>query len=236
MNWQDWQTSWQQTPVWINNHDRLDLGFRDLLAWLRCAGMTSIGVIDNASTYPPLLDFYDSPAMTGITLIRAQNLGPDAFWRMDLHLQQTRPFVVTDPDCVPDPDCPLDLVRKMLEVAERYHPAKVGPAIRIDDLPACYDQRDHMRMCESDYWLRRYPEQDCWNAAIDTTPAVYQPGWQKWPLADQGGVQHVRLDFPYVVRHIPWYSQSDNLSAEERYYRAHVAPNFSSSCPNPIPE
>ena len=166
------------------------------------------------------------------------NLGPDAFWRLDLHLRQTERFIVTDPDCVPDDHCPLDLVRKMHEVADRFLPqgAKVGPALRIDDLPAHYTQRDHMRFCESDYWLRKYDAGDCWNAAIDTTAALYQPGWQKWPLAEQGGVQHVRLDFPYVVRHLPWYESSANLSAEARYYMAHVAPGFSSSCPVPIPE
>lgn len=227
----------RDTPVFVNNFNRLSIGLRDLLLWLRRAGMIKIAVIDNASTYPPLLDFYASPAMDGIQLIHAgANLGPEAFWRLDMHLQQTGSFIVTDPDCVPDPQCPLDLVRKMLEVAERYHPAKVGPAIRIDDLPACYAQRDHMRMCESDYWVRRYPEGDCWNAAIDTTPAVYQSGWGHWPLAESGGVQHVRLDFPYVVRHLPWYEDSANPSAEAIYYRAHVENGYSSSCPVAIPE
>ena len=233
-------TGWKDTPVWINNHNRFDLGFRDLLLWLRRAGMTQIGVLDNGSTFPPLLSFYDSRAMDGVQLIRAANLGHEAFWRLDLHMlpsiAKAGRYILTDPDVVPDPDCPLDLVRKMHEVADRYAPAKVGPAIRIDDLPAHYAERDHMRFCESDYWLRKYPAGDCWNAALDTTFALYSSGWTRWPLADQGGVQHVRLDFPYVVRHIPWYSDSSSLSAEERYYRAHVAPGYSSSCPQPIPE
>jgi hypothetical protein len=227
----------RDTPVFINNFCNLDRGFRQILEWLRRAGMTKIAVIDNASLYPPLLAFYDSPAMEGIQLLRAgANLGPEAFWRLDLHLQQAGPFIVTDPDCVPDDKCPLDLVRKMMEVSERYAPAKVGPALRIDDLPACFAQRDHMRMCEADYWLRKYDAGDCWNAAIDTTFSLLQPNWDRWPLAAQGGVQHVRLDFPYVVRHLPWYEDSANLSAEALYYRAHVAPGFSSSCSQPVPE
>jgi hypothetical protein len=229
--------TWQDTPTFINNFNRLDIGFRDLLLWLRRAGMTKIAVIDNASTYPLLLDFYDSSAMEGIQLLRAgANLGHEAFWRLDLHLKQPGRFIVTDPDVVPDEDCPFDLVRKMHEVADRYAPAKVGPAIRIDNLPDHFAQKDHMRMCESDYWLRKYPEGDCWNAAIDTTFALYESGWGHWPLVADGGVQHVRLDFPYVVRHIPWYSDSANLSAEERYYRAHVENGYSSSCPVAIPE
>ena len=231
---------WRDTPICILNHDRLDVGFRDLLAWLRRAGMTQIMVLDSGSTYPPLLDFYESPAMEGIQLVRARNLGPEAFWRLDFHLlpaiAKVGRYIVTDADICPDLQCPLDLVRKMHEVADRYAPAKVGPAIRIDDLPECFAQREHMRMCESDYWLRKYPENDCWNAALDTTFALYESGWTRWPLADQGGVQHVRLDFPYVVRHLPWYENSANLSAEAKYYRAHVENGYSSSCPVAIPD
>jgi hypothetical protein len=226
----------RDTPVFVNNFCNLDRGFRDLLLWLRRAGMTKIAVIDNASTYPPLQAFYDSSAMEGIQLLRAgANLGPEAFWRLGLHLQQAGPFIVTDPDVVPDPQCPLDLVRKMLEVAERYAPAKVGPAIRIDNIPSCYAQRDHMRMCESDYWLRKYPEGDCWDAAIDTTTALYDSRWGRWPNLTHGA-RHIRLDFPYVVNHVPWFEDSAKPSAETLYYRAHVAPGFSSSCSQPVPE
>jgi hypothetical protein len=231
----------RDTPVFVNNFNRLDIGFRDLLLWLRRAGMTKIAVIDNASTYPPLLAFYDSPAMEGIQLLRAgANLGPEAFWCLDLHFRQLGRHIVTDPDVVPDPQCPLDLVRKMHEVTDRsrFAPtgAKVGPAIRIDNIPSHFAQRDHMRTCEADYWVRRYPEGDCWNAAIDTTFALYDVGWTRWPLVESGGVQHVRLDFPYVVRHLPWYEDSANPSAEAIYYRAHVENGYSSSCPVAIPE
>jgi hypothetical protein len=231
---------YRDTPIFLNNRNRLSIGFKDLLLWLRRAGHTSIAVIDNDSTYPLLLDFYDSPAMEGIQLIHAgANLGPEAFWRLDLHLLPacSPRYIYTDSDIVPDKDCPLDLVRKMHEVADRYAPAKVGPSIRIDNIPDCFAQKDHMRFCESDYWARKYSEGDCWNAALDTTMSIYESAWgsARWPLAEQGGVQHVRLDFPYVVEHRPWYSDSANLSAEEKYYRAHVKSGFSSSCLEPVP-
>ena len=222
---------WQDTPIFIIARDRVST-LRDLILWLQRAGMTKIGIIDNASTYPPLLRYYEEELPREVQLLHAgANLGHEAFWRLDLHLKQTTRFIVTDPDILPDENCPLDLVRKMHEVADRFPGgAKVGPAIRIDDLPECFAQRDHMRFCESDYWLRKYPEGDCWNAAIDTTFALYEPTWTRWPLAATGGVQHVRLDFPYVVRHLPWYEDSTNPSEETKYYRAHVAPGFSSSC------
>lgn len=235
----NWHTSWLDTPILINNYCNLDRGFRDLLAWLHRAGHTSIAVIDNASTYLPLLDFYaSSPLMQNVQLIHAgANLGHEALWRLDLHKILPRlagsgsRFIYTDPDCVPDENCPLDLVRKMHEVFDRFLPtgAKVGPAIRIDNIPDHFAQRDHMRFCESSYWLRKYLEGDCWDAPIDTTFALYGAGWNRWPLAESGGVPHVRLDFPYVVEHRPWYEDSSNLTEEARFYRAHALPEFSSS-------
>jgi hypothetical protein len=242
----DYQLSWRATPLWIQNHDRLDIGFRPLLHWLLRAGLTQVVVLDSGSTYPPLLCYYDSPefASLRVPLVRAANLGPEAFWRLDFHLLPSVThfgrYILTDADLTPDPACPLDLVRKMHEVADRpcFLPlgAKVGPALRIDDLPAHFAQRDYMRHCESDYWQRKYVEGDCWNAALDTTMSLFSAGWTRWPLADQGGVHHVRLDFPYVLRHEPWYLPTDNLPEEERFYQSHVAPGFSSSCPQPIPE
>ena len=187
--------NWHDTPIYIISRDRLDLGLRQLIEWLRRAEMTSITIIDNASTYQPLLDFYNSPAMDGINLIRRDdNLGHEVFWRLDYHLHQPGRFIVTDSDVVPDKDCPFDLVRRMHEVADRFPGgAKVGPAIRIDNLPETFALRDHMRFCESDYWVRKYPEGDSWNAAIDTVFAIYESGWTRWPLAEQGGVPHARL-------------------------------------------
>ena len=230
MNWQD---SWRDTPVWINNFNNLDRGFRDLIDWLRRAGMRKIGDHRQPKPWPPLLRYYET--LHDVQIVHAHaNLGHGAFWRLDLHLPPTTPvgsrYILSDPDVVPDPNCPFDLVRKMHEVADRFPGgAKVGPAIRIDNLPETFALRDHMRFCESDYWVRKYPEGDSWNAAIDTVFAIYESGWTRWPLAEQGGVPHARLDFPYVVEHRPWYTDSANPSEEELYYRAHADPAFSSS-------
>ena len=45
------------TPIIINNYNRLEY-LKDLIAWLESAGMKKIYIIDNLSTYPPLLEFY----------------------------------------------------------------------------------------------------------------------------------------------------------------------------------
>lgn len=215
-------TDWKATPIYITNFNNLERGFRKLVDWLHSAGMTQIAVIDNASTWEPLLKYYDESNL--LVLNRKKNLGQDAFWHLGLSPIQTSRYIVTDPDVVPDANCPKDLVRKMHEVADRYAPIKVGPAIRIDNLPAHYAKKQEMLMSEGKYWDTRTKEGDCWRAAIDTTFAMYEPGWGKWPPAG-----HVRLDFPYVIEHLPWYEDSSIANDEREFFKAQCIPGISHS-------
>ena len=64
---------WHYTPVFVTNFNNLERGFRRLLAWLRAAGYDNVTVVDNASTWPPLLEFYDrSPEVAVLRLTREQ--------------------------------------------------------------------------------------------------------------------------------------------------------------------
>jgi hypothetical protein len=216
--------NWKDTPIFVNQFCNLDRGFRGLIDWLQRAGMTNITVIDNASTWPPLLDYYK--AMKSVNLLRqSENLGHEAFWKLGYHHHQTERFIVTDPDVIPDAGCPMDLVLKMYQVADRYPNAKVGPGIRIDNIPDHYHLKDLMIRSECGYWSEgsRMPEGDCFRAQLDTTFSLYQPGASKWD-----GV-HIRLDFPYVVEHHPWYDDSSKSNEERDYYYSHAIPGMSHS-------
>jgi hypothetical protein len=214
---------WHDTPVYIISFNNLDRGFRRLVEWLQSADMKNIKVIDNHSTWEPLLRYYET--LNGVELLlQPENLGHEVFWRLGYQNHQVGRYIVTDPDVVPAEGCPRDLVRKMHEVSNRYSNAKVGPGIRIDNLPDHYFQKDYMRRCECRYWdesARVGP--DCFDAAIDTTFALYEPGAGKWDG------KHFRLDFPYVVEHIPWYDDSSKPNPEREFYKATVIPGVSHS-------
>jgi hypothetical protein len=206
-------SDWRDIPVYVTNRNTLERGFRQQLEWLQRAGMKSITIIDNESTYPPLLDFY---AQIAIPIIHTpSNIGPEAFWEMGMHGNMQTRFIVTDADIVPDSACPLDLVGKMLEVAERYG-AKTGPGLRIDDLPDWYSEKQRVLIWETQFWQKR-KDAECFDAAIHNHFGLYQPGWAVWPNAP-----HLRLDFPYVARHLPWYEDSSAANVEREYYRARV--------------
>jgi hypothetical protein len=216
--------SWKGTPCYILNFNNLDRGFRRLIEWLRSAGMENLMVIDNHSTWPPLLDYYKT--LTDVQMMMLpENEGHDIFWKRGYHVTQPTRFIVTDPDVVPAEGCPKDLVLKMHMVADRIPGSKVGPGIRIDNLPDSYDLKDLMLRSECGYWdeRARTPQGDGFFAGIDTTMALYEPGAGKWQ-----GV-HTRLDFPYVVEHVPWYIPTDEPHAERDFYKATVLPGISHS-------
>ena len=215
---------WHDTPIFVISYNRLDLGLRRLIGWLKSAGMSRITVIDNASTWPPLLQYYET--LTDVQMLMLpENHGHDVFWKLGYHQHQNERFIVTDPDVVPDANCPLDLVYRMHQMADRYFPAKVGPGLRIDNLPEHYHLKQLMLDSETKYWdnEHRTNEGHSFFAQIDTTFALYEPGADKW------GNRHIRLDFPYVVEHVPWYLDSSQPHAERDYYKATALPGISHS-------
>jgi len=216
--------NWKATPIFIIQRNNLTRGFQRLVEWLQSAGMTNITVIDNASTWAPLLAYYKTLCDVRIMML-PENHGHDVFWKLGWHLHQTERFIITDPDVVPDGGCPKDLVLKMHMVADRYKPSKVGPGIRIDNLPDHYHLKQLMLDSEMGYWQEadRIPLRDGFFARIDTTFALYEPGAEKWDGA------HIRLDFPYVVEHVPWYDNSSQPNEEREFYKATVAPGISHS-------
>jgi len=212
---------WQDIPVFIVNRNRLE-PMRRLITWLRSAGTRNIGILDNHSTYPPLLEYYAALA-EGVHLIRSEeNHGPHALWRRGAHKDLTTPYVVTDSDLVPADFCPRDLVPALLEALQRFPDAgKVGPGLRIDNLPESYRESDTVRKWEAQFWEQ--PVGDGYFAAqIDTTFALY-PAGAEFSLGDQ----NIRLGFPYLMEHTPWYVDDANLSAQDVYYRAHTSFQYS---------
>lgn len=225
-------------PVIINCRDRVT-PLRALVDWLERAGHERIVLLDNASTYPELLDYLDKSPHEVIRGVG--NLGAQALWKLPQHeiLIGTRPFVYTDPDCVPIDDCPLDAVEFLHELLERYpHAPKAGLGLYTDDV---YDpqllkwERDTLLNPEPNgrwkgrlgYALSERPGPLCgahvFDSWIDTTFALYRPGTQY-------GLPALRTGLPYQCRHISpsWYPE-DPLSDENQYYldRAEGGPLYS---------
>ncbi len=205
-------TSYTQVPVIINNYNRLDCLLQQL-AWLKKAGMKKIYIIDNASTYPPLLAFYKQTTYTVFNLTK--NVGHTAFW--DTHIPlwfKNKYYILTDPDVIPVEECPLDVVNFFMELLNKY-PAitKVGFGLKIDDIPNYYPRKAEVIAWESPFWDNEI-EKDIYEAKIDTTFALYKPNtrYQQWEST-------LRTGGKYVARHTPWYEDPNDPSEEEEFFK-----------------
>ncbi|MBN9458523.1 MAG: glycosyltransferase [Bosea sp.] len=205
----------KSVPIFINTRDRVAC-LRSLVAWLERAGHENITIIDNASTYPPLVAYLDT---TRHRVIRSpDNLGHTSLWKLsDLHpVIMSEWFVYTDPDVIPSEDTPLDAVSRFRQLMEAYpHILKAGFGLRIDDLPDHYHLKERVVSWESGLYGREV-EPDVFEADIDTTFALYRPGvpYCYGPA--------LRTMGRYQARHLPWYTNSAIVDEEEAYYRAHA--------------
>lgn len=208
-------------PVFIPVRDRL-APLQQLLAWCERAGLHDIWLIDNDSSWPPLVEFL---ARTPHHVVWAGgNLGHRSPWLTGTVQRHARGrfFIVSDPDVVPDDECPLDVVAHLTDLLQRHPDVdKVGLGLRIDDLPAHYPLAEAVKAWEARFWTDEV-EIGVYRADVDTTFALYRP------LARRHEENRaLRTGLPYVARHLPWYLDPANLSDEDEYYRAHADPTVS---------
>jgi hypothetical protein len=202
-------------PILITCYNRVE-ALRPLVSWLEAAGHERIILVDNASTYAPLLAYYDSTPHQVHRL--GANLGHLAVWEAGVldELGLRGPYVVTDCDVVPDDDAPADALEYFADLLFRYADVdKVGFGLRIDDLPERYRFRSEVIAWESQFWEAEL-EPGVYRADIDTTFALYR-ATMRGP-----SMRALRTGPPYVARHLPWYTDSQHLSEEDRYYRDNV--------------
>lgn len=208
---------YKRIPIIINNFNRLTF-LQMLVEALEKRGYRNIYIIDNNSTYPPLLEYYDKSPHTVFRL--KENVGYLSLWKTDIYKRfRNRWFVYTDPDILPGDTCPEDFLDYFLSVMKRYPRAsKVGFALRIDDLPDTFSKKNEVQEWESQYWTRPL-EKDLYRAPIDTTFALYRPNI-KWGSYIKDFM--IRVGGDYTARHLPWYNDDGNLSEEEKYYLNHI--------------
>lgn len=205
----------KKIPIIINNFNQLDY-LKRLIDALESRGYTNIHIIDNASTYPPLLEYYVRCPYTVYKL--KDNLGYLALWKSGLfELFKRDYFVYTDPDVVPVDECPDDFMEVFYRLMRKYkYAAKVGFSLRISDLPDYFENKAKVVEWESRFW-RRQAEPNVYKAPIDTTFALHRPFTFSTSREEE---RMLRVGEPYSLHHLPWYVDPENMSENMKYYIA----------------
>lgn len=205
-------------PVFIIVRDRVKNLKEKLVPWLESTKQAQIMIVNNNSTYPPLLEYLEK------TKYRVYNLETNhskwAPWKHDL-VPKGGNFAVCDPDMIPMEECPLDALEYWVNALndpkyKNYHSA--GPAYRIDNLPEHYAGRREAVRWEAQFWSKPlYGDQtrcEFFEAPIDGAFEVFRPGG-----SIDATKPSIRSNYPYVFEHETWYMDSNNMSEEDKWYR-----------------
>lgn len=172
-------------------------------------------VLDNESKYPPLLDWYQK-IQDQIEIRFLKNEGHLALWTTGLDKELGDFFVYTDSDIVLPNKFPKNWKEVLLEKLSNYPEfRKIGPGLKIEDLPDHYVYKKDVIHHETRWWLRPL-EQDLFRAQIDTTFSLMKNfGTNCYPA--------IRIcSEDMLTQHHPWYLDLSNLDEEEQYYLDHL--------------
>ena len=219
---------WRDVPIFINARDRLGV-MKKLIGWLLDAGYRKIFVLDNRSTYPPLLEYYSVLEKDSrIKIIRLKkNFGFKALWLSGIleRLKISTPYIYTDPDVIPIERCPKDFVKRLMKLLdENREVRKVGLGLVYEDIT--FPEKDYIQETEANLYDGTRVGDDFHFVQIDTTLALYS------------NVRHyslrlsLRTSGDLRVYHLPWYFDYDNLPADEKYYLEHADKNSVTSVKN----
>lgn len=209
-------------PIIINNRNRLST-LSAQIEWFKDLNV-QIYILDNNSTYEPLLKYYKEIKDYIKIIYLNKNIGHKALYEWKGHLDfKERYFIYTDSDIIPLKTCPKDLVEYLMNAKIKYSTKnKVGISLEINDLPDHFSLKQEVIKWESQYWKNKID--NFWIANIDTTLAMYD---NKSKISTNHSIENcLRSDYPYVGKHEPWYLDTNLLNEEEKYYIAHANAKF----------
>lgn len=169
-----------------------------------------IYIIDNGSTYEPLLNWY---ATNPCTIIKLSNIGHTAPWNCGLLSQLNVPYVVTDPDLEIN-SIPSDTLNFLFRKLEKNpHLKKVGLKLNSEIVSPESPLYEHLQTFEKKRWETSNIIDGIYtDVHIDTTFALYNT---KDYFVGGGSVNE-----PYIARHLPWEftEETRRKNSEYLYY------------------
>lgn len=203
-------------PIFLVSFNRLSY-LEQMIKCIEKKGYSNIIIIDNASSYPPLLEYYKTIPYKVIYLNK--NWGHMVMWKApELAPYRQEFYVLSDPDLEIIDECPSDFMEYFFNCLKRNpYTNKVGFSLRIDDLPKDGIFGDEVYKTEQKFNQKQI-EKGIFAASIDTTFALYVPDSL---YKENQFYLGLRTAHPYTVRHLPWYKKAGEVTEEDIYYSTH---------------
>lgn len=215
-------------PVFINSFNQL-FYLKELIDDLLANHFSNIWILDNRSTLPSLLSFYNSLADSRPGSVRVlfypDNYGPRYFHLSGMfRTLWPYPHLYTDPDLL-FPSFDSHFLSTLLEVSTRYKVAKVGAALTLPEeanmtpIKRVFPETNGVAVSVLE-WERRFwaneVEEQVYAVSIDTTFHLFNPEFFK----DDDFLAGIRIARDgYQARHRPWFLDDFAPASEMEFYR-----------------
>lgn len=206
-------------PILIINFNQFTL-LKKQIDFYITKGIENIVIIDNQSTYPPLLEYYNSIKNLVTIEYMDQNYGHMVMYKSS-YLQDKYGkgfFVMTDADVVPNKKLPENFMKILLQnlIKYKYSIVKIGFALNLENIPSHYALRAEVLEWEKKFW-EKLVTTDLYFAEIDTTFAMYKP--YHFENFRNSSVQNaIRIAGDFTAEHGGWYIDSAKMTAEQKFY------------------
>jgi len=190
---------------------------------------TDIIVVDNNSTYKPLVDYYENDFKYTL-LKQKRNYGHTVFQKGFVQDLVGDIYILTDPDLEFNHKLPANFIQVLIDVSNHFSSYKTGFALLIDADDIRTDiklEGKSIKEWEKPFWQNKlhhpgYAGLELYRAALDTTFCVVNKKYGPWPH------NNIRVAGNYTCKHIPWHTDfKDKLIPGE--YEAYSQSNISTN-------
>lgn len=212
-----------EIPIIIISYNQLE-NLQKIVDFFLKRKFSNIIIIDNCSTYEPLLQYLDEIKDKVILEKQTKNKGYRVFFDSpELIRKYAKGFyILTDPDIIPNNNLPHNFLQTFIRKLESNFNkvCKVGFALELKNIPDTYPYKSKVLDWESKYW-RNEVEKDIFFADIDTTFALYKP---QYPMRfrNVNFYRALRFGGNYVSEHMGWFIDPNNYTNEQLYYYNHA--------------
>lgn len=196
-----------KTKCFIINYNRVGL-LHNMLNYLSKVDEIETIVIDNNSTYLPLLEYYKNCNVEVLKMDK--NYGYKVFWDTNLYnkLNLKEDYIITDSD-LDLSEIPFDFLNVLKEGLDKYKEFnKCGFSLKLKDLPNT-ELCKKVSSWENQFWQNKLDDK-YYIADIDTTFSLCKYNMHEYKA--------LRTAPPYCAKHVPWYYTDFNLLPEDEQY------------------
>jgi len=164
---------------------------------------TNIYIIDNKSTYPPLVEYLKSIENIVNVIYMPYNEGHWVYEKDEIIKLGGDKYIVTDPDLTLNPNLPQNFIDILAELSDQYQIDKIGFSLDISNNINTSIKMNGINVpdWEANFWKEKInnPKYELYKAPIDTTFCLINSKYYK-----VGSYEGIRVAGDFTCTHIPW--------------------------------